>query len=70
MGICCRQVWEEEGKIFVCVQLLFMLFHKVLVAVLFVVFTFGMISSFAPNFPCLLLFRGLVGFGAGGGFLA
>ncbi|XP_065892907.1 synaptic vesicle 2-related protein-like isoform X2 [Dysidea avara] len=43
---------------------------KVLGVVLLTVFTFGMISAFAPNFPCLLLFRGLVGFGAGGIFLA
>ena len=29
-----------------------------------------MISAFAPNYLCLLLFRGLVGIGIGGGFLA
>ena len=41
-----------------------------LFAVTFHIFAFGLVSAFAPNYLCLLLFRGLVGIGIGGGFLA
>ena len=32
-------------------------------------FVFGIVSAFSPEYYTLLLFRGLVGFGLGGGFL-
>ena len=32
-------------------------------------FVFGIVSAFSPNYYTLLLLRGLVGFGFGGGFL-
>ena len=32
-------------------------------------FVFGVVSAFSPDYYTLLLFRGLVGFGLGGGFL-
>jgi len=32
-------------------------------------FLFGVVSAFSPEYYTLLLFRGLVGFGLGGGFL-
>jgi len=42
---------------------------QTLIVVMSIGFTFGVISAFSPEYYSLLLFRGLLGFGFGGGFL-
>jgi len=42
---------------------------QTLLIVLILGFVFGVASAFSPNYYVILLIRGLVGFGFGGGFL-
>ena len=44
-------------------------FSQTLLIVLILGFVFGVASAFSPNYYVILLIRGLVGFGFGGGFL-
>ena len=46
-----------------------MFLPQTLLVVLILGFVFGIASAFSPNYYVILLIRGLVGFGFGGGFL-
>ena len=64
---------DKFGRKKVCayctVMCIVCVFVQVLLAVLVVAFLSGMASAFSPNYYVLLLFRGMVGFAIGGGFL-